>query len=397
MSTGQVVAVTPSVLAWAREEGGYAVDEIAHRLHVKDERVVAWEQGARQPTLRQTETLAKVLHRPLGLFFLPRPPQLPPLAAEYRRLPGVTPGRESPALRLALRQMLTRRENALNLLDELGEPTPDFLLRAHLREPAAAVGQRLRQATGIDVDTQLGWPDGWGAWNAWRAAIERVGALVFQFAKVALEEARGLTLPRTPLPVAAINGKELPEAKTYTLFHEVVHLMLAEGHEEVPALRELRSAAEWTDVERFAEVAASHALVPEDALQRVIRELGLSNTTWDVERVRQVARKFRLTPLAIATRLRESRVLSWAQYNRWRAEWARYVATLPPRRGGFATPAGKALNRAGRPFVQLVLEGLSANRLTPVDAARYLDLKFEHFDALRARLSEGAGSAMFDE
>jgi len=43
----------------------------------------------------------------------------------------------------------------------------------------------------------------------------------------------------------------------------------------------------------------------------------------------------------------------------------------------------KAVNRAGRPFAQLVLEALAANRITPVDASRYLDLKFEHFDKLR--------------
>ena len=78
--------------------------------------------------------------------------------------------------------------------------------------------------------------------------------------------------------------------------------------------------------------------------------------------------------------------MNWAQYNRWRAEWESYVTKLPPRRGGFATPAQKAVNRAGRPFVQLVLESLSANRITPVDAARYLDLKFEHFDKLRIYL-----------
>ena len=51
------------------------------------------------------------------------------------------------------------------------------------------------------------------------------------------------------------------------LLHEVIHLMLAAGHEEAPALREQRSGADWEAVERFAESAASHALVPEAALR----------------------------------------------------------------------------------------------------------------------------------
>ena len=397
MANAPTVSVNPTILTWAREESGYGVDRVAKRLQVKEERVAAWEKGERQPTLRQIEQLARFLHRPFSIFFLPRPPQLPPLAAEYRRLPGVEPGHESPELRLALRQMLTRRENAMNLMEELGELIREFSLNAHLKESAAEVGKRLRAAIGISLDVQLSWANEWQAWNAWRAAVEQIGVLVFQFGKIPLEEVRGLALLRTPLPVVAVNGKELPEAKSFTLFHEVVHLMLAIGHEEAPALREQRSSAEWDDVERFAEIAASHVLVPEDALRSMIEQLGLQAAAWTIEEVRRIARKFRITPLAMATRLRESGFINWTHYNRWRSEWQSYVATLPPRRGGFATPVGKALNRAGRPFARLVLEALAANRITSVDAARYLDLKFEHFEKLRVRLSEGPGDAFPDE
>jgi len=397
MPTFETIPVNPSLLVWAREESGYPLERVAKRLQVKEERVEAWEKGERQPTFRQVEELAKFLHRPLSVFFLSRPPQLPPLAAEYRRLPGVDPGHESPELRLALRQMLNRRENALNLLEELGEPIPEFSLRAHLNEPPVEVGRQMREATGIDSMTQLDWPNEWRAWSAWRAAIEQLGVLVFQFPKVKLEETRGLALLRMPLPVIAINGKEMPEAKAYTIFHELAHLMLAAANEEVSALRETRSSVEWEKVERFAEVAASHALVPETALRTIIRNQGLSDSSWDVADVRKVARTFKITPLAMATRLRESGFMTWNRYNHWRADWDSYVSTLRPRRGGFASPAEKAVSRAGRPFAQLVLEALSANRLTTVDAARYLDLRFEHFEILRNHLRGGPGEAATDE
>lgn len=397
MPSSQTTAINPSLLAWAREESGYPLDRVAKRLQVKQERVAAWEAGERQPTLRQVENLARLFHRPLSVFFMPRPPQLPPLAAAYRRLPNVEPGHESPELRLALRQMLTRRENALNLMGELGGPIPDFTLRAQLRESPAEVGKRLRLATGIEVPTQLAWTNEWEAWRTWRSAVEQMGVLVFQFGKVPLRQVRGLALLRTPMPVAAINGKEIPEAKAFTLFHETVHLMLAAGNDEAPAARERRTGSEWLEVERFAEVAASHALVPEDALREVLGQLGLRRVEWGIENVRRVARRFRLTPLAMATRLRESGFMAWTQYNHWREQWQTYVETLPPRSGGFASPMEQAVSRAGRPFAQLVLEALSANRITSVDASRYLDLKFEHFDKLRAHLVRGPGEASFDE
>jgi Zn-dependent peptidase ImmA (M78 family) len=380
MATIEFAPINPHVLTWAREEGGWLPDQVAQSLHVKSERLAAWESGERQPT---------------SIFFLPSPPQLPPLATEYRRLPGVTVGAESPQLRLALRQMLNRREYALNLYGELGETMPVFDAVAHLSESAASVGGRLRARLGVAVDNQIAWTSEWQAWRGWRAAAESIGVLVFQFNKVTLEETRGLTLLDTPLPVVGINSKErVPEAKAFTLLHEVVHLMLAAGNEERPALQEQRNNEQWAEVERFAESAASHALVPEAALRLLVGELGANDGAWSTQDVRRLARRFWITPLAMATRLRESGFMSWNRYNAWRGEWNQYVASLPARAGGFATPAEKAMNRHGRPFVQLVLEAMSANRITSVDAARYLELKFQHFDQLRELVSgPGTGAA----
>ncbi len=396
MSPGQSILVNPRVLEWARVESGWALDRVAKHLQVKPERVAAWEEGKRQPTLRQVEVLARFFHRPLGVFFLPKPPKLPPLAAEYRRLPGIRPGHESPQLRFALRQMLARRENVLNLLEEMGEPIPKFVLTAHLDERPAAVGDRLRDTLSLSTQFQLQWRNEWEAWREWRARVEGIGVLVFQFGKVALSEVRGLSLPRAPMPVVGINGKEIPEAKSFTLLHKVVHLMLAAGKEEKSALEEKRSSAEWMHVERFAEVAASHALVPEQAL-RVAIGTRPARAEWSLEETRSLARRFRITPLAMATRLREAGFMTWADYRAWREAWDKHVASLPPRRGGFATPPEKAINRAGRPFAQLVLEALDANRITSVDAARYLDLKFEHFGKLRDILSHGPIGDSLDE
>lgn len=392
MPAPQLAPVNPRVLAWARAESGWPREELARKLDVKVERVQAWESGERQPTMRQTQNLATLLHRPFSIFFLPNPPELPPLSAEYRRLTGVTPGAESPELRLALRQMINRRQTAVELLAELGEPVPEFRGIAHLSETPVSVGQRLREILGVREQAQLHWANEWQAWRAWRQAVEGAGVLVFQFAKVDLEEARGLSLLDTPLPVVAVNSKErVPEAKAFTLIHETVHVMLAAGQEEAPALREQRTGAQWRDVERFAESAASHVLVPEPLLQAQAVAMGPAGGSWSVQDVRRLARRFWVTPLAMATRLRESGLMTWSRYNDWRQEWDAYVQTLPPRAGGFATPAEKTFTRHGRPFVQLVLEAMSANRITSVDAARYLDLRYEHFDKLRD-LVGGPGS-----
>ncbi|MCC6651029.1 MAG: ImmA/IrrE family metallo-endopeptidase, partial [Candidatus Eisenbacteria bacterium] len=342
MSSALPIPVSVEVLRWARQQSGYDAARVAKSLGVKLERLVAWEAGERQPTLRQVQNLAKVYRRPFGIFFQPHAPKLAPLAAEYRRLPGVTPEHESPELRLAIRQVLARRDQALELLDELGEPEGRFALRARLSEEPQAVAARIRAAAEVSVEAQFAWPSAWRAWAAWRSAVEGLGVFVFQFPGVALEEARGFALLRDSLPVVAVNSKESPEPRAFTLFHELTHLMLSASHEEAPALKEKRSETEWKVVEKFAESVASHVLVPEHALRESLALHG-NMGDWSIANVRKLARRFHVSPLAMATRLRMAGEMTWPQYRAWRESWEALVSQLPPKRGGFASPIDKTL------------------------------------------------------
>ena len=386
MRTSTPALVNPTVLTWARQESGYLPEPVAKRLNVKPERLIAWERGELKPTVRQAQDLAKFYRRPFGVFFLPHPPALPPLAAEYRRLPGVRPGVESPEFRLALRVMSQRREVALALSEELGARVEDFRFSALLSESPPTVGARLREALGITADEQLTWTSDWQAWRRWREAVETTGVLVFQFPKVNLVQARGVTLFKFPLPAIGINSKESsPGARSFTLLHELTHLALAVGNEEHAALSETRDDAGWLEVERFAEEVASAALIPSEILSFILQKMEVSPDAWDINLMRSLASKFNITPLAMVTRLRTAGALSWEGYSRWKAEWNRYLGTLPKRKG-FALPIDKTLGRSGRPFVQLVLEALDMNRITAVQASHYLDLRFGHFDKLRNEL-----------
>ena len=170
MSVAIELTPNPAIITWAREESSHDLARVAKRLSVPPDRVLAWETGNRSPTLRQLEQLAAFLRRPLSLFFQEAPPDVPPLATEYRRRAGVHPGDEIPALRLALRQMIARRERALELHAELATDPEPLALHAHSGEAASAVATRLRAAIGIASEDQLAWRDGWQACQPSRQA-----------------------------------------------------------------------------------------------------------------------------------------------------------------------------------------------------------------------------------
>jgi Zn-dependent peptidase ImmA (M78 family)/DNA-binding XRE family transcriptional regulator len=377
--------VNRSLLEWAREEAGYAPADAARKVNVALEKLLAWEDGTAQPTLRQAEALAKLYERPLSVFALPAPPQLAPLSTEYRRLPGVIPGEESPELRRAVRRLVQRRRIALHLYAEMGDEPVEFPLRAKLHEDPENVGLRIRATLGISLESQLAWPSEFAAYRAWRDAVERLGVLVCQFPGKGVGDIRGTSIVHFPLPVAGVSSKEIPLSKPFTLLHESVHLALAASREEQPALTEKRTDADWLQVERFCESAASAVLMPKDAItadpdvrsQRTGR-------TWEVSVLRRIARRYKVTPSAAATRLLWLGIMSTPGYAAWKQAWQSYRDAHPDRPSfGIATPAEKAVGRSGPLLTSLVLSALSSDRISSVDATNYLDVGYDHVEKLR--------------
>jgi Zn-dependent peptidase ImmA (M78 family) len=383
--------VNPRLLAWAREQAGFSVEEASLKVKRDVEELRAWEQGEELPTLRQAEKLAKVYHCSYSIFTLQQPPRTEPLASEYRRLPGVKPGEESPELRVALRDMLYHRRVALNLLEELGETQKAISLNVRLSEDTEVVGARIRKALNVSLDTQFEWRNDSEAWKGWRSAIEAKNVLVLLFADVDPEEVRGVSLFHPTLPIVGINNHEIRASRPFTLLHEFVHILLSEGAEEKPALEENRPEQEWTEVERYAESVAGAVLMPTRAIsgESLVRGRRPSDD-WSVSEIQKLARRYKVTPLAFATRLLVLGRISPLVYGRWKNSCKKFLNDYPPKEGGgIATPAERALNRNGVAFTTLVLEALTLERITAVDAARYLNLNYPHIEDLRLHFALG--------
>lgn len=381
--------VNPKVLAWARMESGYDLEAAAHKLKLKPERLAEWESVNAQetPTLRQAELLAKTYHRPLPVLFLTEPPADTPLAAEFRRLPGVRPGKESPELRLALRTLRRRREIALTLMEENEEDPPRFQLSARLSEDAETVGARLRVALGVIMAEQRSWPDIYGAWRAWRDRAEALGLLVFQIPYVSLRQMRGISLLREVLPVVGVNSKDHPLARGFTLLHEIAHLMLRNGGDEKVSVDEHRKASDWDGVERFADSVAAATMMPRDTMLADANIIAHKGNIWSDDEVRLLAWRYRVSPVAFMTRLVTLKLISWAFYGTWRAAWEKQWENRPKlKQKGGPSRIDTILSRVGPTYAALVMDSLSRDFITPLVASDALDLKAHHFDQLKSAL-----------
>jgi Zn-dependent peptidase ImmA (M78 family)/transcriptional regulator with XRE-family HTH domain len=382
--------VEPAILIWARTSAGLTVDEAAQRLQTKSEKLAGWENGNGSPSMGQLRRMAQVYKRLLSDFYLPAQPDEAPLPHDFRRLPGEVAHRYSRALRYQLRQSRDRRNLALDLASELDSPIPTLPQVELGRDPEQA-GTSVRDLLGISVETQLAWHNERRSYNAWRAAIEHAGVLVFQATGIALTEILGFSLSERPLPVIGVNRKLAPNGRTFTLLHEFVHVLL--GTSSICDIEEevLRPPEEQRP-EVYCNAVAAAALVPLTDLRshkvvassRVARE-------WTDDELATLGRTFGASNEVILRRLLTAGLATQAFYVSRRAMWRRLFDATPRKTDEDMdfkrNMPQEVVSDLGRPFTRLVLDSYENAQTSLADVSRYLGLRAQQVEKVRALMA----------
>ena len=360
----------------------------AKKVPVSEERLLEWERGDSEPTLAQARKLAEAYKRPVALFFLPEPPrEFDPLKA-FRRLPGSSDALSSP-LATQLRQASERRQVALDLATEAGAKFLPFPVQADEEERPADVAKRLRELLAISLDEQRSWRDPAVAYRQWRRGVEAASVIVFHFSDVEVAEARGASLALEPLPVIGVNSSDSPAGKTFSLFHEIGHIIQGSSQLCDPVFQSTRDKS---PTEVWCNEFAGTFLVPGPAL--LADADGLSQADL-FARAPQFARTFGVSREVILRRLLEHRRISKTSYQAWRdrhweEDWS--APSTSKKEGPVIVPQEtKALSRLGRTFVSSVIDALRNERITLSTATGLLGVKVKVIPKIEDRLGSASG------
>lgn len=389
MARAAEALVTPAVLVWARESLGLSRAEAARKLKVKEERLAAWEDdaGARRPTVNQLRKIADTYKRSLAVFFLPKAPKDFQVAMQdFRRLPGEEPHAMSMSLRLAVRKAVERRDVALELARALGVELPELTLTAELTEKPEDVAERIRTALGVPLEQQHSWANRYEALNGWRRVVEHLGILVFHADRIGMKDARGFSLNERPLPVIALNAKDAPQGRIFTLLHELTHLALREGG--LCDLHEHDVKTAGVDAEVFCNHVAGAVIAPGSALRNETLVLQHApRRGWDDEEIDELARRFWMSREAMLRRLTLVGAATLAEYERFRAT----LQAMPKKpQKGFLSPPVKSLRNFGFFFSTLAIDAYHDEVITGSDLAGHLELKLKHLPKVEQALAKGA-------
>ena len=383
--------VEPKLLVWARTSARYGVHEAAKKAGVSADRLTEWESGGSSPTINQLRTLANIYKRPLAVFFLPEPPREFDGMRDFRRLPDAANAEYTPELTLAIRRARFRREIAAELAEELELEVP----RLHFDpRPFAGDGNRLadaaRKLLNVTLTEQLHWRDKYEALNAWSAAVERVGVLVFQTSGVSMREMRGFSIHASVYPVIVANAKDSPRGRVFTILHEFAHLLMHSGG--LCDADETRNAeSDEQRMEVFCNQVAGAMLVPESALSDAIQAMasairngGIAETELAI-----LAQRFAVSQEVILRRLLTLGRVSLDFYRRKRDELHKAYERKREQEEGFAPHHQVIVRDLGKQYIRVVLGAYHQEAITSSDVSDYLGTRLKHLPKIEQAVFSG--------
>ncbi len=352
--------VTPEVVRWAIDESGLSVAEVAERLTVEPSAVSAWARGSAKPSKGQLTKLAKNLKRPRAMFFLPEAPVASSLPDGLRTVAGASSRPRDLSFDERIQVRRTRRlQEFLSALIE----TPPVLPAAARGERPEVVGEQLRNWIGVNREAQQEWKTASQAFTGWRKAIQAKGVAVLAL-PLRKDGIRGFALGNERAPMIAVNTADIPEARCFTLFHELAHLVLRDSVSCAAPGSRAQGLEQWCDR------VASNALIP----RAVLREATEATDLDPLALVKRIANRFKVSRRATAIALEEIGAVEGA-YALVETEWPHIDREKKGGGGGGGqTAPKKRTHEYGGLVVGAIIRALNSGRINEMEASDHLRL-----------------------
>ena len=186
MAKGQLAYINVELLSWARNLDDISIQEAAKSSGVTPDKVVAWENGVKLPTVRQAKELAKKYRIPYVYFYLSRIPVniKRPKSTDFRTLKNLALIEPSRELNFLLRDILERRDVLIELYKELEYKLTSFKYKINLNDNKKNIVEYIRSILGLNFKKQNSFRTPEKAYNYYREAFESLGILIFQAAGI---------------------------------------------------------------------------------------------------------------------------------------------------------------------------------------------------------------------
>jgi Zn-dependent peptidase ImmA (M78 family)/DNA-binding XRE family transcriptional regulator len=376
----KTVPANKDVLRWARHIRGLSRREAAEKIRITEQELADIEEHDQHPTVKAFNKMVTVYKQTESTLLLERPPDAQPFPKDFRTISGGQT-KLSPDTRLAIRDA----QEIQQYVSELVEDDPGLV--EHLELPALMVtddpeqeARKERERIGVPLSVQLQWKQK-DSFDSWRDSLERKGVLVL-LKQMPWQDCRGFSL-LGQLPAIVVNSKDIPVARTFTLFHEYAHLALRTAGICTPT-------AGKSGVERWCNQFAAAYLLPAQDLKDHVKAINPNagiDHDWSVTVVGRLATYYRVSRSAMALRLQTLGLALPNYYDKHRSELSSSDKQKPKKAAKIKRKPGwketKRLKEVGITAATVIVNAWQERIVDPMEAADILNLSLDELHGLQ--------------
>ena len=375
------IAVNHKLLMWARESIALSKNQASERTGISATHITQLEDGNKKPTLDELKELAKAYKRTIATLLLSKPPKEKPLPKDRRTVNSTQIGNFHEKTIVAVRKARALAQSYIELRQELGIQIPKFNITASLKNNPKEIAKKVSEILHISEVREINNIN--IALEAYIEKVESLGSAVFQLS-LTQDNLRGLSIVDDIIPIIGIKrGQEPAHSKTFTLFHELGHIILNQG-----GLCDLSLNTD-IEIEKWCNSFSAGMLIPNEELLQVelVNSQKISgNKIWNKMDLVKLGSIFHVGPLAILRSLLENKLTTAAFYKEKHLAWNK------PQFGRAKEPKGRELHKEsmqerGRTYVSLAFSAFDQNRIDLKDLSDFLGLKISYIPKTRQLLT----------
>ena len=301
--------INPKILKHCREQMALSVENAQKKASLKTLSDI--EEGHRQPTLKQIEKLSQLYLVPTWVFMkskLPSEYDFSKTLPSFRKFKNSQGDNFNYKLRFLTTKVENFRKTIINLKEEMKEPIPKFnppdikLKRSNIIDASKSVRIWLN-------NEQRSFE-----FREWRKQLENSGIFVFLtssfsgWSKIEPEVFRGLSIYYDKLPIIIINNSDTYKAKSFTLFHELGHLL----SQKTILDRQIGTAI--SEEEKICDNFAGEILMPKDKIIPEYKSQIDSSKSLKLKNIENLSTIFKTSTYATLVRLKSLNLINQAKY-----------------------------------------------------------------------------------
>ena len=375
-------SVNPEVLIWARGSAGLNEVQAAKKLRIAHLTLANLESGKIHPTSVLLEKMAEVYRQPLIAFYTAQPPGECDYGVDFRsRTLGHDANTLNADLKALIRNVRVRQEMLKAALEDEEEANDLPFVAAHkMSDGVSRVVTQLRSVLGMSAPRYYAMSKPESAFSLLRDRTHRAGVFVIIESDLGiypslidLGQFRGFVIADAMAPFVVINDRDTKSALSFTLLHELAHLILGNTG--------IVGRGSENDVEKYCNDVASSFLLPTDELQKLC--IGPETEFVEaVDRIGTFSAKRNLSRSMVAYRAWRSSKIAFQSYRslnqRFRDEWHQIAKSRRDRSGEQqGEPAHYVTHkyRIGKKLIDTTQGLMLSGALTTLKAARILNVK----------------------